>query len=800
MRWWSLLLFGLLLSGCGSDSSCCEVPGAGATTQGVNHSTVLGRAVLEAPVANSRVAVQTLAGEVLGESTTTSTGTFQVRVPSLPRDFRVRVEDPGGRVLWAEARSFEPGRDAIHLSVGTTLASLHLQARAGVDLPTAEANVKAFLKLSPTVTDLGQNLRLLGSGFSDERYQAEAARQGGHTAFTEALSSEVGTGKIRSFADVSVQGVGGSILQQLASGSLRYLGGIAAGWLLNTIGISTPESRLAAQVQLILQDLQTISNQLQGISTQLNAIIQLIQGLQVQGLAEPLNQAITFVNATTEQYANYSSPNNLAPPSPSQILALAQDVWLNHKTILEDIHVAQLGVVPLAQPGLLELLLGQIAPRYWTADAETTYTSQVSYYTQQQALALNLLLESLHYLSPPLLSDAEASTDNYFISSKLQQNQMPMVGFLQNPHVEKDVVVDSASSLMWSRDCFSNSFLAAQQMVKSSSCAGYSDWRLPTLAEYQGLIKNLPGNASPSATMDKFGFRNLAAQDATSFWCSDVTHNDPGADGQGTYWGYVYQALISLANGQNGETYAWTCCSNNEDEVPNGDVTGPYPYLMVRTISEPQIRSTSTLQLKQVTASNGTVSYQALVDNQFDVTAQAVWSVTVNGQSDPALTSLQAHVSNDPAASGLVSLRQVTASDNVVVSATWPANQLLSPVFPLPAGGRMVANATVPFLPPATQPYSVIVSPTSLTVSEYPFTQQLFVRVVQNSGTVVDPIAGQEPLPVTFTTPTAGVSVSPSGVLSVPRTLGVRTVTTVQAQVGSGANATVGTLNLILLR
>lgn len=86
----------------------------------------------------------------------------------------------------------------------------------------------------------------------------------------------------------------------------------------------------------------------------------------------------------------------------------------------------------------------------------------------------------------------------------------------------KEVVVDSSSGLMWTRDANiadkRMDWFEALQWVRDLKFAGYDDWRLPTAKELEAFAKL--GGENPGEYFEGIGFRNMQSKGSSWYWTS----------------------------------------------------------------------------------------------------------------------------------------------------------------------------------------------------------------------------------------------------------------------------------------
>lgn len=104
---------------------------------------------------------------------------------------------------------------------------------------------------------------------------------------------------------------------------------------------------------------------------------------------------------------------------------------------------------------------------------------------------------------------------------------IPEQRFSVGTGAETDCVIDSLTKLMWvkSPPISIMNWADASAYAGSLTLCGYSDWRLPSLNELEGLLKAAPsqGGPSPADFLNSQGFSNV--QDY--YWSSDASVDFP---------------------------------------------------------------------------------------------------------------------------------------------------------------------------------------------------------------------------------------------------------------------------------
>lgn len=108
---------------------------------------------------------------------------------------------PGTRVtLMADVTGFDPATQIIYLNPVTTLIALYRDAKPGLTLAEAEANVRDYFAF-PAHLSVGLHVTTGVDYFDRQRLLQEArAHRGGLTGFLESVVPEIGTGLVNSFA------------------------------------------------------------------------------------------------------------------------------------------------------------------------------------------------------------------------------------------------------------------------------------------------------------------------------------------------------------------------------------------------------------------------------------------------------------------------------------------------------------------------------------------------------------------------------------------------------------------------
>ncbi|MBJ7332066.1 MAG: FlxA-like family protein [Solirubrobacteraceae bacterium] len=264
-------------------------PAAAAAPQHVSGWALVGPT---ARISGGTVDVRSLAGRDLvvpADRTlrTTSTGTFAVRVSTLPRRYVVTVT--GGRVNGKRMRgTFRAivtrgahGR-LIHVTPVSTLVRARYRHHGSV--LRAEGEVRRLLDFPGALAldDVRRDRR----AFDGERFDAVAARRGGFDAYVVTLTKRAaGTQhrfRGRPLARTSQAGdplTPTGVLAGLAQGALRAVGSQGMNEVLSALGFGGGD---AAQLDEISAQLTAIKAELDELSTQVAALSQQVTALQAQ--------------------------------------------------------------------------------------------------------------------------------------------------------------------------------------------------------------------------------------------------------------------------------------------------------------------------------------------------------------------------------------------------------------------------------------------------------------------------------------------------------------------------------------
>ena len=770
-----IALLSMLLSGCGGGGgSTASNAGGGAdslsASSASSQATVTGIVGGPLPRANLAVKVQTDAGEVLGSTTTTQGGYFRlVAIPSSGPVVVVLTRDANTHYA-ARLDRLAAGDTWVTINAATTIAASAARLAPRASQAATDEQVGAYLGL-PSGAPLATVAANRAYGFDERTFLAAAARHGSFDGFV-ALNAQTANKRALSHqasADApaalypsplsaaqsgfSLSSVGTGLLSGLGASLKSYAGQAAIGWLMAEIGLPT---RTEAQLDRIESLLGDIKNELDTIKTELDSLLTALQNTLTTLLSAHLSDTLTYIDTTTvnvETHASLSSSDALNV-SDLENATLSADI-LNHKTMVPDIGQAQLGYA--TGTGFVSLTVPKYGDggRFINTDTLQAWQNELTYYQSYQLKAVNLLLQACFQTASPVrLSDAELYLDQFHVSAKQQQMLIPQQtvfpGLLllqpspANTEPDDSVVIDRNTGLMWKRDLLGPCTWgdAANIIFQGYNAPidGYYGWRLPTVAELQTL-----GPTQDHLT-NAVGIRGLGA------WWQYVWTSDAFDDWAGAYAETVGQYVLNLRDGDVQKAPFHTFATYG-----NTYFNPPYSLLLVRTIVTPKdlpititpANVTGGVRLTAVRSYGTKGNLLGLPYYEEDITQRAIWSVAVNGISDPGLIRGKAHIGNGPDSSGLLQVRGLLPGDVVTVTA-----QLGDQTQSLTLSNLPATDATVA---------SLVISPArTLVLAQGQPPINLTATAVTNSG-VPSNVTNQ----VTWSSDTPGlVTVSPLGAVT----------------------------------
>jgi hypothetical protein len=185
----------LWLCGCGSNDENFVVGAAGAPASG---AAVLGRLHLGGAIEGVPVQLQDSSGAVLGETTTSRTGTFAFRgLDALPQDFRVSARLSNGDQFATEVRGQNGANSYLAINLPTSLVAAVLQADPSLGFEQASEKVREYLGFQDVAAMAFSSGESARAPFSHLAFFVAAAENGGWTSFRDQIVSDILGGRPR---------------------------------------------------------------------------------------------------------------------------------------------------------------------------------------------------------------------------------------------------------------------------------------------------------------------------------------------------------------------------------------------------------------------------------------------------------------------------------------------------------------------------------------------------------------------------------------------------------------------------
>ena len=294
----ALLSMLLALAGCASDDTASNDKASTdkASTkraQPAMPNVVHGFAYAHGPIVGAQVSVLSDKGKPLARNAaqTEKGGTFFLRVPNLPANYRVVVQ--GGRHLGkpfkGELRAEVRGdtSEVVHASPVSTVVSHRVAQSPEAGLHKAETQVKRHLSI-PAGLAVG-DVRLNRRYFSGRAFMREADRHGGTAELAKTTARNAGSGadphpyrgESPSRTAPGASATPDELLKSLLESAGSKISGDAAGWVLASLDKSLPLPE--SELDKIHRELVAINAQLTEIKAQLGEIS---QDLKQQGYNE----------------------------------------------------------------------------------------------------------------------------------------------------------------------------------------------------------------------------------------------------------------------------------------------------------------------------------------------------------------------------------------------------------------------------------------------------------------------------------------------------------------------------------
>jgi len=630
---------------------------------------------------------------------------------------RVLARVPDGPTLSLEVAEAEPG--FLWLSPVTTMVSRYRQTHPQVTLTQAEERVRAYLEI-PEEVDLGSGLGdTWRSPFSWTAFAAAAGSVPLDT-FIDQQVALVDSGESRAFRlrdpygnlrqfmgvppaledehgghahDIGgphgdfYSAVGVNLVAKVESETLVTV----AGWACEALGLNLP---------MPAEELENIEHQFEHVIEELAALKEALPAVE-PALQAPRARILERTEAYVRMVAAGPSetPGEPVAAPPEQSAAFAADL-ASYAELPADLELLGQQLVgaeslPMRFASGLQQQVGRPNPTgewlfsEWRTNAILeSETDFLLFYQVHQALGLNLLAERSHLDGQSFGSDASGNVQAAAMSAalgalrelaanvRLAGQQVPPISIESD-----DVMVDVTSEVMWYNQ---QSYLTGEQVepfLADFTVGHLHDWRLPSLAEAQGLRAQALAAGAGNALLglQRMGF-----------------HVDHGAD-----FLVTGPLLFNLATGAT--TPVQLASSGGGDDDGHGhshshreEEAGSYHLLLARDCpgehEEPgtlRAVATPTALSATVGAAQGTTA-----GTRVDYTPFVAWS-----SSDPT----QLDVSNLPATLGQLIFHREIPVASVTAS-------LLTSYSP---EGPSFVRGTVPTLPRGSAPRleSLIVTP-----------------------------------------------------------------------------------------
>ncbi len=315
------LLLTLALAGCGqSDFTQIASPATLPSELSPAASRQMGFVEFDVPQQDATV------GVVGSVSVTRSSagGIFWVEVPA-QGPYRLRATLVDGTELFADVEAFEPGV-AVSLNALTTLTSLYRDRVPGLGLKDAELVVKRNFGI-PTYLDIRTSLdEGERSPFRHADLLAAAPAAGGMNNHLRQLAATIQADG--GFA-AAATGLFGSFMSKTFSSIAGKAGQVAAGWVLNGLGLSSIGNVIAGKNPETTRLLREILSQIAQISSQIANLQTSVDQLQRQFQAAEFQQALTRaseVQGQLQQFTNnFTSLLNQPPRANQSVVAALAD-------------------------------------------------------------------------------------------------------------------------------------------------------------------------------------------------------------------------------------------------------------------------------------------------------------------------------------------------------------------------------------------------------------------------------------------------------------------------------------------
>jgi len=490
--------------------------------------TIRGMVVLEEPVANADVdIIPSPFGNpnLMAPIATVQTGdmgAFLYLDSYVPQNFRIQVENGRygdrqleGRLI-ADVRNFNPETDVVHVNLVTTLLGTYLERHSRISFEEAKIIIRNFLDI-PEYVNISN--RIETQYFSDVVFMDEADYNGGLDYFMETLVAEIESDpsavhRFLSFSTFTetisdfVSNIGGQITDK----ALSMVTDQAFGWILGNLGLGGPD------LADVLKELDEISSKIDGLSTQLDEIYYKLSAQinqseynTLKGQLDSLVNAIRSTYGRLEFLANYDGEDEawMAGEKESILGVIDRDILPQALAIHNKLYAGG------GEEGLIKIWSRVVKNkhRFLNWKDSKNMQDQFDYFDVVQLCQLDLIIEYYHATNAP---DAviQKAIDQYNANREKQLALVPwpipdkaiiethtgLMIYPWNIWRDHDIVKPTSSSRP---QPYSNSMSHSYYDVffwrnrdysyNVNKVLGFSNWRMPTLAEGREMIAGWNG-------------------------------------------------------------------------------------------------------------------------------------------------------------------------------------------------------------------------------------------------------------------------------------------------------------------
>jgi hypothetical protein len=457
-------------------------------------NVVHGFAYANGPVSGATVSVYSPRGKLLARKRggTEQSGTFFLRAPKLPPDFRVVVTGGShlGKPFKDELRAEVRGdtSQVVHVSQVSTIASHRLEQNPKAGLNTAESKVKAHLKI-PAGLDVG-DVRVNRRYFSGRKFHQEAKRRGGTAKLTQATARDAGSGvsphPYRDGGKPGARITPQELLDSLVESAKEKVSGDVAGWVLSELSKSLPLPE--SELDKINRELMAINAQLTEIKAELGEISKDLKDLGYSQIVAQLPLA-EIDHVQNEELWLIAHPTSAERKSVIDDLVRPNGYIETHlQDAPERFNRAFTG--GFDQTKLVDAY-GQVAlkkspnvPFFTPADNAKVFDAY-SYYDLYLLQALNAVVEWRH---------AKGETDRpKSLIDDVVVKRRTVYEPTRPEKLDPDGVLDTRSKLQWqNRAHFGLNFRAAAARIQEERQSGL-DWEFPGPDTYGALLRDRGG-------------------------------------------------------------------------------------------------------------------------------------------------------------------------------------------------------------------------------------------------------------------------------------------------------------------